>query len=777
MAQRKSILERVFGGKQLTEKVVKEVESLGGTQVAIKDVVVNAPVLLAGLDPLETDDSKLIQFYKQMDADAIISSSLDLYADNATQSNPKTGHVAAVESQDLQFKNEINEFLWDFVKVDTEAWDWVRRLVRDGKLFLDTKAIDGGTDWSFVPVENPSGIFALVKGQHDIAYFLCKKTADKNASQYYSTFNEEKSTEDQELQPKSRYIAAFYKPEIQGEVEVGNESVISGKTVSEKLNVKNGRSLLYSVKTDWQALCALEDAIFQSRIAKSRNFRLVQIDVADSNNDQANQMVNSVKNAMRSSESINAQENRYVSRQSPIPLDDFVYTPVRGAKGAVTITPVGTPEGSAIPMQDVEHFRNKVFAGLAVLKAYLGFEETTPGGLGDSTLTMLDERLGRRIKRIQTILKQIIKDIVIYYWINSDTERKIETLPKFEIELGQVSTKEEREAIERLNKSIDTSNNFLSLLESGSFENMYSTEKVFKFVFNKLLGIELSAIDTSADKATVPVELKQLAESKNIPKYNKKARKLNLLEGKMSTLMNDVAHKDLGELLKTYDVFLESEGGNLISLYEASKRPAFKKVLNEKSYKELKQKTKATDPLRVAKSKKLTVKYLGIDENNFLAFRTTAEDPKANAAAGRPTSYETKVSLKDLAYVLRENMGEDNPLNDKELVQLAMQGDVAVACDCPASMYWGQQYNGTKQDYSIVKNTIEPTRNKQYQTLCKHVITMLTVMPFWWNSIVRDLRKKGLLSAKTPDIKQTPAKEEKPETTEVQDLKDAEAKL
>ena len=83
--------------------------------------------------------------------------------------------------------------------------------------------------------------------------------------------------------------------------------------------------------------------------------------------------------------------------------------------------------------------------------------------------------------------------------------------------------------------------------------------------------------------------------------------------------------------------------------------------------------------------------------------------------------------------------------NDLSLVQNAMQGNIAVACECPASMYWGQQYNGTREGYSIVHNDIAPERNKPTQVICKHVAATLTWLPFWSNTIVKDLRNLEIL--------------------------------
>lgn len=780
-------LASAFSSNPPKTTITEEVKQLGGTPLAINNLITNSTTVLTGIGNVE-DEQKLLDFYKEMDADAVISSGLDIYADNATQASPKTGHVASIESADKNFTEEINEFLWNVVKVDTEMWEWTRRLVRDGKLILDTRAVKKGAEWSFVPITKPANVVALVEGQHDIKYYLVKNNEDKpqsSASSYYSLASNDKK-EESTIVPKDNYISAFYKADIVGTVEIESTSAISGNSNKETLNIKSGRSLLYSVKNDWQILCALEDAIFQSRLAKSRNFRLVTVDVSDSNNEQAKQIVDAVKNAFKSSETIDMQSSRYNSRQSPIPMDDFVYVPKKGEKGSVTVQPIMASESSAIPMQDVEYFRNKVFAGLAVLKAYLGNEETTPGGLGDSTLTMLDERLGRRIKRVQTLLKQLLKDIVEYYWVYSDTNRTIESMPKYSIILGKVSTKEEKEAADRLNGSIDTARNILDLATAPEFEGLYSTEKLFKYVFNTIIGINVDLIDTSADKAAVNITLHKKQESltektqvinPTLDKIKPRGKRVNFIDTKLESLMPNILGNELIALFNDHDIFLESTAGKKIRLEDAIRRPQFKKLLNEKSYKELKAKTKQTDPKRVEKSKKITVRYTGLDKDNYVTFRVTAEDPKANAEKGRPTSYETKVALKDLLYLVKENIKETNPLNDKDLVQLAMQGDVAVGCTCPASMYWGQQYNGTKQDYSIVKNTIEPTRNKQYQTLCKHVVSTVTVLPFWWNTIVKDLRKKGLLSAKKPAEQPVEQKVEETPDQELKDLKDAENKL
>ena len=169
-----------------------------------------------------------------------------------------------------------------------------------------------------------------------------------------------------------------------------------------------------------------------------------------------------------------------------------------------------------------------------------------------------------------------------------------------------------------------------------------------------------------------------------------------------------------------------------------------RKYLSEKTYKELRQAVKTRDPERFKKSKRSVATYKGLDENNYITFQVTAENPEENKAKGKPTSYEVKVELSALKELIGED-GKQRDIKDLTLVREALNGNIKVDCSCPAAMYWGQQWNGTKQGYSLVKNDIAPTRNIPTQVICKHTMLALQVLPFWASNIVQDLRKKNVL--------------------------------
>ena len=212
-----------------------------------------------------------------------------------------------------------------------------------------------------------------------------------------------------------------------------------------------------------------------------------------------------------------------------------------------------------------------------------------------------------------------------------------------------------------------------------------------------------------------------------------------IYEGRIyeSATMDDFAH-----LLSDTEVILETENYKRYTLSQALNLKRFKDYLTEETYKDLRAISKAKDPQRLSKSKKSVVRYTGIDENNYITFSISAEDPEKNKKEGRPTSYTTKVHLKDLDDLIAKR---DEFKTDKDLVMKALEGDVAVSCSCPAAKYWGQQYLGTKHGYAIDKNDIPPTVRIPTQPLCKHSLQNLLVLPFYWNTIIKDLRNKGVL--------------------------------
>lgn len=730
----------------------------------------------------EMEDRQLYDIYRQMDSDSVISAALDLFADNTTQINTKTGHVVSVESPDKLFEEEINEFLWDTVKMDTEAWNITRSIAKYGKVVLDTKASNGGRDWAFIEVESPEYVLPLTYGQDNIKYYAVTK--DPNAMEPQNTgtsygvtqMQSNNNSGETKIEESNRYIAGFNARKHLGKMVIEKTHPITNETTAEELYIRGGKSFLEGIIDTWRVLSTLEDSLFISRLVKSKAFNIVTIDISDSDNKQGRDMVESVKRAIKSSETIDAYSNRYQNRTSPIPANDFIYVPVKGEKGVVTIEQVGGEIGTQ-DLEDIDYFRNKLFAGLGVLKAYLGLEESTPGGLGETSLTMLDERFTRKVKRLRNSLVEVNKQIIEYYWVYSDTKRNLDNLPKYKVVLGKLSSQEERADREELESNIGLANDILGL--ANAFPDKVDQDKMFNYLFNNIIGIDPANFDTAIDAKEIQVYGNQLDETRvkeivrdtikrqtlveNLGTGKRRTKRVKansedtvMIEGTVKSLLENV---DMEAFLKEHILYLIDENGKEILFHDALENKELRNSLTEATYKDLKRMSRVEDPERIRRSKKIYGKYTGIDENNYITFVMTAQDPEKNKAEGKPTSYEFKTELKAIYNLIKSRQAGETDLN---LVRDAVAGDIAVSCSCPAAKYWGMQYRGTKEGYSLVKNNVAPTKIPPVQPICKHTASALTLLPFYSNTIVKDLRKRGLLTTTSK------AKKDEVETPEIE---------
>lgn len=102
--------------------------------------------------------------------------------------------------------------------------------------------------------------------------------------------------------------------------------------------------------------------------------------------------------------------------------------------------------------------------------------------------------------------------------------------------------------------------------------------------------------------------------------------------------------------------------------------------------------------------------------------------------------YDQTIRLLDLEEALKQ---EDIPLRQR--VNLAVSGDIAVHCTCPAFKYF-YSYVLTHLDSSAGRdeNRFPSLRNPKLKgVVCKHLNNVLEALPFWQANIVRDLKALG----------------------------------
>ena len=159
-----------------------------------------------------------------------------------------------------------------------------------------------------------------------------------------------------------------------------------------------------------------------------------------------------------------------------------VYFPTRNGQGAVTVQEVGG-EVNVSALADIDMFDDRYFGALKVPKQFLGQADEMPGGIGDTTLTQLDIRYARTVKRCQRIIKSGLKDLI--YWFCS-----IHNIlpPTFSIEMPRIITAEDTRLSDIQKADIEITSSLIELIKSvdeKAFENA-DKQKLMAALLNKV---------------------------------------------------------------------------------------------------------------------------------------------------------------------------------------------------------------------------------------------------------------------------------------------------
>jgi hypothetical protein len=73
--------------------------------------------------------------YEMMDKDPIISSALDIYADEATLAN-QFGDVLTIKTNNTQIQKILTNLFYDVLNIEFNLWPWIRNMCKYGDLFL-----------------------------------------------------------------------------------------------------------------------------------------------------------------------------------------------------------------------------------------------------------------------------------------------------------------------------------------------------------------------------------------------------------------------------------------------------------------------------------------------------------------------------------------------------------------------------------------------------------------------------------------------------------------
>ena len=298
--------------------------------------------------------------FDNMDTDPIISSALDIYADEATTRND-AGEVLRISSDNEYIVEALHILFYNVLDIETNLWGWTRNAIKKGDHTLLLNVTNGYGITNFHSIE---------PGRIDRVEDLKNKGLDTH---YIIDDNKKRRVEEFE-------IAHF-------------------RMISETRNYPYGTSILRGALHHWQSLKLMEDAMLIHRVTRAPERRIFKVDVGNLKPDDAKAHIQQVRNSIKKTPVINSKTGKYNLKYNIMNMMDDFFVTKRGNKYG---TEIDTLSGlSGIDISDLEYMQNKLFAALKVPKSFLTYEETMNS---KTTLAAEDERFSRTIERIQRSL-------------------------------------------------------------------------------------------------------------------------------------------------------------------------------------------------------------------------------------------------------------------------------------------------------------------------------------------------------------------------------------
>ena len=458
----KSVFRNLFGLGQRVE-IVKD--SADSREDRLEDIFSNRENnLLVSLRELSNDRESRIKDYKEMLKDGVTMSAVELISEDASLIDADTGLAAWVESSDNpDFAEMTTDFFKNKLRINDIIYPIAFNIVTFGECFLDTNYSNIGyrkeyNVGDYFTISEPEDVVHVYRYGVPLGYLHKKdKITDK-------------------LLPERSYIHFISDRANKDYIDDNGESYI-----------QYGASFLEAARPYYKQRQLLDDLLILARLTRSSFYRLFSVDVGAASSQDTARMMRELKTAVSSKQSINVSTEVFSSKSSPILTGGNVYFPTRNGQGAVTVQEVGG-EVNVSALADIDYFDDRYYGALKVPKQFLGQSDEAPGGIGDTTLTQLDIRYARTVKRCQRIIKSGLKDLI--YWYCS-----IHNIlpPNFTVEMPRILTAEDTRLSDIQKAEIETTNAIVELIKAVDENAVENSDKA------KLMAALLGRVSNDED--------------------------------------------------------------------------------------------------------------------------------------------------------------------------------------------------------------------------------------------------------------------------------------
>lgn len=425
--------------------------------------------------------------YDAMDTDAIIASSLDVISDECTLRN-EYNQVLKINSSDESIQKHLENLFYSVMNIEFNLWSWIRNMCKYGDFYLKLEISEKYGVYNVIPF---SAFNILREEGFD----------ENNPSAVRFKFD-----------PTAALGSATgYSSATSGDngIIFDNYEMAHFRLIGDVNYLPYGRSYLEPARKLFKQYTLIEDAMLIHRITRAPERRTFYVNVGAIPPTEVENYIQRMISKMKRTPLIDPQTGQYNLKYNQQNLLEDFFIPVRGNDQSTRIDTAKGLEYNAI--EDVQYFRDKLFAALKVPKAYLGYEKDLSG---KATLAAEDIRFARTVERIQQIVLSELKKIaLVHLYACGYTDS---SAANFELSLTGPSIIYDQERIAIFKEKLDTAR---SAVEDNIFPMEYVWENIFKVSPDSFGELE----DMIAEDQKRKFRYKQISEEGNDPVESGKA--------------------------------------------------------------------------------------------------------------------------------------------------------------------------------------------------------------------------------------------------------------
>ena len=401
---------------------------------------------------------QLFRDYDMMDNDPIISSVLDIYADESTIKD-EFGQILSIKSKNQQVQDILHNLFYDILNIEFNLWPWIRNMAKYGDFFL------------YLDLDHEYGVVNAVP------------------LSVYETIRIEGEQPDQPFSVRFKIENDFL---LLGKKDFESFEVAHFRLLADTNFLPYGKAMIEGGRRVWKQLQLMEDAMLIHRIMRAPDKRKILVDIGNIPPAEIDTFMNRIMDRMKKTPLVDPATGDYNLRYNMMNITEDFYLPVRGKDSGTDIQNLPGLQFNAI--EDIEYLRNKLLAAFKVPKAFMGYEE---GISGKATLAAQDVRFARTIERIQRIMvSELTKIAIIHLYIQGFRD---EELIDFELSLTSPSIVYEQEKLNLWKEKVAVANDLIGT-------KLISQDWVYHHIF------EMSEDDVRTQRSKVVEDVKRVME-------------------------------------------------------------------------------------------------------------------------------------------------------------------------------------------------------------------------------------------------------------------------